>query len=135
LRPDFFYVQLTVIWYGNIPEETHYVILRTMFSPWRALAWVVFFLAFIIPFLVLINRKVKTKPVAMIALCSLAIIGIWLEHFLLLGPALSHGATDLPLGLYDIAIFLGFMGLMVISVGWFMRTFPETTAGPQTRSA
>ena len=135
LWADFFYVQLTVIWYGNIPEETHYVILRTMFSPWRVLAWVVFILAFIIPFIVLINRKVKTKPVAMIILCSLAIIGIWLEHFLLLGPALSHGATDLPLGLYDVLIFLGFMGLMVVSVGWFMRTFPETTAGPLTHSA
>ncbi len=135
LWADFFYVQLTVIWYGNIPEETHYVILRTMFSPWRALAWVVFILAFIIPFIVLINRKVKTKPVAMIALCSLAIIGIWLEHFLLLGPALSHGATDLPLGLYDILIFLGFLGLMVISVGRFMRTFPETTAGSLIQSA
>ena len=135
LWADFFYVQLTVIWYGNIPEETHYVILRTMLSPWRALAWVVFFLAFIIPFLVLINRKVKTKPVAMIALCSLAIIGIWLEHFLLLGPAFSHGATDLPLGLSDVLIFLGFLGLMVLSVGWFMRTFPETTAGSFTQSA
>jgi Ni/Fe-hydrogenase subunit HybB-like protein len=135
LWADFFYVQLTVIWYGNIPEETHYVILRTMLSPWRALAWVVFILAFIIPFIVLINRKVKTKPVAMIALCSLAIIGVWLEHFLLLGPALSHGATDLPLGLYDILIFLGFLGLMVISVGRFMRTFPETTAGSLIQSA
>ena len=30
LWADFFYVQLTVIWYGNIPEETHYVILRTV---------------------------------------------------------------------------------------------------------
>jgi hypothetical protein len=98
-----------------------------MFSPWRVLAWVVFVLAFIIPFIVLINRKVKTKPVLMIILCSITIVGIWLEHFLLLGPAFSHGATELSLGLDDILIFLGFMGLMVASVGGFMRTFPETT--------
>ena len=30
LWADFFYVQLMVIYYGNIPEETHYVIIRTM---------------------------------------------------------------------------------------------------------
>ena len=30
LWADFFYVQLTVIWYGNIPEETYYVIERTV---------------------------------------------------------------------------------------------------------
>ncbi len=135
LWADFFYVQLTVIWYANIPEETNYVILRTMFSPWRALAWVVFILAFILPFIVLINRKVKTKPVLMIILCSITIVGIWLEHFLLLGPAFSHGATQLSLGLDDIVIFFGFMGLMVVSVGWFMRTFPETTTGPLMQKA
>jgi hypothetical protein len=84
-------------------------------------------MAFAIPFIVLINRRVKTRPLAMIALCSLAIVGIWLEHLLLLGPAISRGATTLPLGLGDILIFLGFLGLMVISVGRFVRTFPDTT--------
>jgi hypothetical protein len=39
LWADFFYVQLTVIWYGNIPEETHYVIERTVMVPWSKLAW------------------------------------------------------------------------------------------------
>jgi hypothetical protein len=127
LWADFFYVHLNVIWYGNIPEETHYVILRTVLPPWNALAWTVFFTAFVIPFIVLINRRVKTRPLAMIALCSLAIVGIWLEHLLLLGPAISRGATALPLGLRDILISLGFLGLMVISVGLFVRTFPDTT--------
>ena len=134
LWADFFYVQLTVIWYGNIAEETHYVILRTMLSPWRLLAWTVFVMSFIIPFIVLINRKVKTKPVFMIILCSITIIGIWLEHLLLLGPAISHDAKALPLGLSDILIFLGFMSLMVVSVGKYMRIFPETTAVPQTQN-
>jgi hypothetical protein len=122
---DFFYVQLVVIWYGNIPEETHYVILRTVQEPWRTLTFVVFALAFILPFLVLINRKIKTKPVFMIGLCSIVIIGIWLEHLLMLGPALSHGAKALPLGLSDVLIFIGFLGLMAVSIRRFVQTFPE----------
>jgi hypothetical protein len=91
-------------------------------------------MCFVIPFIVLLNRKVKTKPVFMIILCSTTIIGIWLEHLLLLGPAINHDAKALPLGLSDILIFLGFMGLMVVSVGKFRRIFPETTAVPQTRN-
>ena len=34
LWADFFYCQFLVIWYGNIPEETSYIIQRTMTLPW-----------------------------------------------------------------------------------------------------
>jgi hypothetical protein len=125
LWADFFYVQLTVIWYGNIPEETSYVILRTVTPPWNALAWVVFIVCFVIPFVVLINRRVKTMPGAMITLCGMVILGIWLEHLLLLGPALNHAAAELPLGLTDGLVFIGFLGLMVLALVYTLKTFPE----------
>jgi hypothetical protein len=125
LWADFFYVQLTVIWYGNIPEETRYVILRTLTPPWNALAWVVFIVCFVIPFVVLINRRVKTMPSAMIALCGMVILGIWLEHLLLLGPALNHAAAELPLGVTDGLVFIGFLGLMVLALACTLKTFPE----------
>jgi hypothetical protein len=125
LWADFFYVQLTVIWYANIPEETHYVILRTLLPPWRPLAWTVFAMVFMIPFVILINKRVKTLPAAVMALCSLVIVGLWLELLLLVGPPLNHGAGELPLGVSDAIVFLGFMGLMVLAVAAMLRTFPE----------
>jgi hypothetical protein len=124
---DFFYVQLLVIWYGNISEETTYVIQRVMLLPWKALAWTVMTLGFLIPFVILLNRKIKSKPVPMIILCSLVIIGLWLEHLLLLGPAWHHHASSLPLGPTDLLITLGFLGLMAFSVASFLRFFPELT--------
>jgi hypothetical protein len=135
LWADFFYVQLNVIWYGNIPEETHYVILRTMLPPWRGLAWTVFIVCFMVPFAVLLNKRVKTRPNPMIALSALVILGIWLEHLLLLGPALSHGATELPLGITDGLVFAGFLGLMVLALAFTFRAFPELLppAGEGTR--
>jgi hypothetical protein len=126
---DFFYVQLVVIWYGNLPEETHYVILRTMLPPWRPLAWTVFFMCFIIPFLVLINKSVKSKPRFMMGLCGMVIVGMWLEHLLLIGPALNHGAAEVPLGITDGLIFVGFLGLMVLAVAYTLRLFPELISG------
>ena len=124
---DFFYVQLLVIWYGNISEETHYVIQRVMLSPWNTLAWGVFTISFLIPFFILLNRRVKSKPVPMIILCSVVIIGLWLEHLLLLGPAWNQHVSSLPLGPADILIFLGFLGLMAFSVTSFLHAFPEFT--------
>ena len=122
---DFFYAQFVVIWYGNLPEETHYVIQRTMAPPWNGLAWFVFILCFIAPFFILLNKRVKTNPVFMMILSSAIIIGIWLEHLLLLGPAWDAGAARLPLGLWDALISLGFLGLMAASVAAFLKLFPE----------
>jgi len=127
LWADFFYVQLMVIYYGNIPEETHYVLIRTMLAPWNKLAWTVFIICFIGPFFILLNKRIKTKPILMMIICSIVIIGIWLEHLLLLGPALNHGAQSIPLSVSDGLISLGFLGLMVIAVGYFLKVFPETT--------
>ncbi len=130
LWADFFYVQLTVIWYGNIPEETHYVIERTVMVPWNTLAWSIFVICFIIPFVILLNKKVKSKPVFMVILCSVIIIGFWFEHLLLLAPALSHDVHSLPLSVSDGLISVGFFGLMVIAVSFFLKRFPDIT-GPR----
>jgi hypothetical protein len=125
LWADFFYVQLLVIYYGNIPEETYYVITRTMLAPWNKLAWMVFMACFVGPFFILLNKNVKTRPVFMAVICTIVITGIWFEHLLLLGPALSHNASSIPLGISDGLISLGFFGLMALAIGFFFRVFPE----------
>jgi len=127
LWADFFYVQLLVIYYGNIPEETHFVIIRALLEPWSKIAWAVFLVCFVGPFFILLNKNVKTKPLFMVVICSIVIIGIWFEHLLLLGPALSHGAPTIALSVSDGLISLGFLGLMVLAVGAFIKAFPETT--------
>ena len=61
----------------------------------------------------------------MMVISGLVIIGIWLEHLLLLGPALNKAAHALPLGFSDLLITLGFMGLMAFAVTFFINLFPE----------
>jgi hypothetical protein len=60
----------------------------------------------------------------MVILCSFIIMGFWLEHLLLLAPALSHGAHALSLSLSDGLITVGFFGLMIIAVSFFLKRFP-----------
>jgi len=122
---DFFYAQLVVIWYGNISEETTYIIERVMTAPWNVLAWLVFIVCFIVPFMVLLNRKVKTLPRFMMIFCGVIIAGLWLEHLLLLGPALNHHATSIPFGVTDVLITIGFFGLMAFAVSGYLKQFPE----------
>jgi hypothetical protein len=135
LWADFFYCQFVVIWYGNIPEETAYVIERTMRAPYGGLAWGVFVVCFILPFLVLLNRKIKTMSRAMIVLCTVVLVGIWLEHLLLIGPALSGHGDGLPLGIWDAGIFVGFLGVMSWSLVLFLSRYPEIVTGAGTAAA
>ncbi|MFP4649870.1 MAG: hypothetical protein ACLFML_02915 [Desulfobacterales bacterium] len=122
---DFFYCQLVVIWYGNISEETAYIITRTMLAPWNRIAWAVFIICFIVPFLILINRRIKTVPWFMTILCTAVLVGMWLEHYLLLGPALGNpGDTATLLSAADVLMFLGFAGLLTASVAAYLGQFP-----------
>ncbi len=131
---DFFYAQFVVIWYGNIPEETAYIIERTMAAPWNALAWTVFFGCFVAPFLILINRRIKTMPRAMTVICLAVMTGIWLEHYLLLGPAFHHHAHNLPLGWVEPAVAVGFFGLLAAAVTGYFKQFPELLQAREAES-
>jgi hypothetical protein len=82
-------------------------------------------ICFIIPFVILLNKKVKSMPVFMVILCSVIIIGFWLEHLLLLAPALSHDAHALSLSVFDGLITVGFLGLMAAAVSFFLKRFPQ----------
>jgi hypothetical protein len=123
LTGDFFYSQFLVIWYGNLPEETRYLLLRIRQIPWGSLAWVVLFVCFAIPFLVLLNRKIKMRPVPMLILSTVILAGMWLERLLLVAPALWKGNT-LPIGFTEIFITAGFFGTMALCLMAFFHFFP-----------
>jgi Ni/Fe-hydrogenase subunit HybB-like protein len=120
---DFFYTQFLVIWYGNLPEETGFMILRTQFQPWKTLSWTVLAVCFIFPFLVLLRRRIKMQPMAMLVLSTVILVGMWLERFLLVVPSLWQGQT-LPLGLIELLISMGFFGIMAMCVLLFLRKYP-----------
>jgi len=123
---DFFYSQFVVIWYGNIPEETAYIIERTMTEPWSWLAWTVFITCFIMPFIILLSRKIKQSPVCMILVSAAVLTGLWIEHFLLLGPCfLDHTTGGIPMGFSEIIITLGFLALLILALLFYFKQLPE----------
>jgi hypothetical protein len=118
-----FYVQFLVIWYGNLPEETKYIILRVRFTPWEPVAWTVLGMILILPFLVLLRRKWKMNPAVMIPVSLVVLGGMWLERFILVAPSLWR-EKSLPLGFMEILITAGFFGVMALSFSAFLQRVP-----------
>jgi hypothetical protein len=119
--------QYLVIWYGNIGEETHWMHHR-LTSPWLPLTLAVTFLMFVLPFFGLLSRaaKVYLPTMAFFALCTVA--GLWLHRFLEVYPSLHPEAADAPLGIWELGIAAGYLGLWGLSYAMFMDAVPRMRA-------
>ncbi len=139
-----FYAQFLVIWYGNLPEETRHVILRVKLTPWEPLAWAVLFMIFLGPFFVLLSRKVKLRRLPMTILALVILVGLWLERVILVAPSLWTRGT-IPLGLTEVLVTAGFLGIVGLSMTAFLSRVPalpvsdplfrESTEAPNWRLA
>jgi hypothetical protein len=102
------------IWYGNMPGETEWVIIRLHDQPWQSIAWVVLGASFVVPFFVGLSRSARRLPLLLFATGLIVAAGLWLEHYLLFAPTLYP--HELPLGLVDLYITLGFLGVAMTTV-------------------
>ena len=114
--------QYLVIWYGDLPEETEFVYHR-MHGAWAPVTWAVITLSFTAPFTVLLSRAVKTHSRGLTAIAIVALVGMWLERFLLVSPSLWHG-DGVPLGIVEVLVTAGVLGLFGSCYATFLDTFP-----------
>ncbi len=110
------------IWYGNLPEETAWVILRLREEPWRNLAWMVLGMNFIIPFFLGLSRDVKQVPQLLFGTGAIVAIGCWLQMYLLFAPTLYP--HEITLGLVDYALGIGLFALYVLLAVKFLSKVP-----------
>jgi hypothetical protein len=80
------YAQFLVIWYGNIPEETGFIIKRITSPPFREFSLFILIALFFIPFLVFLSRKAKSMPVIVLSIAVLIVSGLLVERTLFLAP-------------------------------------------------
>jgi hypothetical protein len=118
-----FYAQFLVIWYGNVPEETRYVILRVKLTPWEPLAWVVLFMIFLVPFFVLLSKKIKLRRLPMVFLSVIIMAGMWCEKLILIAPSIWT-EDAVPLGATEVLVTAGFLGIVGLCATLFLRMVP-----------
>jgi len=116
-----FWSQYLVIWYANLPEETWWVFLRFE-EPWRRLAFTVFGFVFLVPFLGLMNMHTKKSPFWLAVFSLVILSGVWMERHLLIMPSLNPDVRWV--GLPEIGVTLGFLGVFGWSVQSFLTRYP-----------
>ncbi|HKJ93336.1 MAG TPA: hypothetical protein VJ957_09210 [Longimicrobiales bacterium] len=118
-----FWAQYMVQWYGNMPHEQVFLVIR-LGAPYRPLTQFVLFALFIVPFFALLGVKPKTTPTIAAFMASVVLIGLWTERYILVYPTLYPHASGIPLGYQEVGIGLGFLGIVIACLGWFQKTFP-----------
>jgi len=116
--------QYLVIWYGNLGEETHWMRLR-LIQPWEGLTLTAVALMFVIPFFGLLSRSAKVYLPTMALFAFSTIAGLWLHRYLEVYPSVYGAISGAPLGLWEIAITLGFLGVWGFCYLSFMDAFPR----------
>src|SRR5438477_11260595 len=100
-----------------MPEEAWWVFLRFE-APWRTIAFTVFSMVILIPFLGLMNKATKVSPFWLALFSLIIMVGMWLERHLLIMPSL-HPAS-VWIGLPEIGVTIGFLGVFAFAVQGFL---------------
>jgi hypothetical protein len=129
LTAYFLWAQYLVIWYGNLPEEVGFIIHRIQNPSWAWLAWIALALIFAVPFLTLLSQRAKQSSPILLAVGVIALIGMWLERYLLVGPSLALD-TGPQLGWTEATITVTFLAAMFVSYSVYLRfVLPRWAAG------
>jgi hypothetical protein len=122
------FAQYIVIWYGDLPVETFFLVQRVHHMPWSPLSVACVVLIWLIPFVVLMSVRTKKSPLILGAVSALGLIGMWLERYVLVVPSLSLDA--IPFGPTQFLITIGFLGAFLLSaVPGLNRVAQAATSG------
>ncbi len=116
--------QYLVIWYGNMPEETHFMYLRFT-QPWFWLCTLAVALAFL-PFFGLMSKAAKVYLPTFVLFAFSSLIGTWLQRYSEVYPSLYlRNNGHLPFGLYELGVGVLYLGVWGLCYLAFMDAFPK----------
>ena len=114
------YSQFLIIWSGNLTEEIPWYKTRA-FGGWGAVAAVLMVLHFGVPFLLLLQRKVKRRPARLSFVAGLLIALSLIDVYWLVAPAYEAAPHVHP---SDILAVLGIGGIWIGAFIWQLKKMP-----------
>lgn len=123
LSMDFFWSQFLTIWYGNLPEETPFILRRIRVEPWNNVAAMVLLFLFATPFIALLFKRIKRDARTLAVVGLLVIVMVWVERFLLVAPSIWR-PDGFWFGPVELGVTLGFLGLAGLAYGAALRRVP-----------
>jgi hypothetical protein len=119
--------QYLIIWYGNLPEETHFMRLR-LIEPWKTFTLVSVTLVFVLPFFGLLSRATKVLRPWLAFFAAASLVGMWLMRYIEVYPSTYGEAAAAPFGLWEIGVTLLYVGAWGWTYARFMDAFPRVRA-------
>ena len=119
------YSQYLVIWYADMPEETPYLVIRSMEQPWALMFLLIIIGVFAIPFIGLLPKTLCRVPNYIRVMGIWVAVWQWFAIYLMVVPSLQHyGHYHVYLGIHELLITLGFAGLFFLSYLTFLGKVP-----------
>jgi len=114
-------------WYGNSPAEMNVFGSRVR-GPFAPYFWVMICCNFVLPFLLLSSRRMRTIRNVTISAFTV-LVGMWLERYLIILPTLSYPRLSAATGFYtptwvEISITASTFAAMVMFYLIFCKLFP-----------
>jgi len=102
-------------WYANLPDEAGQLMLRWE-GGYRPLSWAVLGLGFLFPFVLLLTEAAKRKRATLVLGASSILVGLLVERFMLVFPALHVDGSALSVALAALVV-CGVGGAFCLAVG------------------
>ncbi|MFC2112408.1 quinol:cytochrome C oxidoreductase [Bacteroidota bacterium] len=116
----FWFAQFMLIWYGNIPEETVYYVVRWE-SGWKTLFFAEILFNWFVPFIILLPTRTSRSKAVIFAMVIILIVGHYIDLYMQIIP----GTTGiLQFGFIELGSFLGYAGLFTLVTGWYLSRAP-----------
>jgi hypothetical protein len=131
-----FAAQALTIWYGNLPDETEFL-LRRLQGGWGWAGLVMLVLVFGAPFAALLHPAGRSSTRVLGALLGGQLVGLWVEFQVLVVPSLTSSDELLPIHPRAVLVALGMLGAFVLCLAAAASTpTPDALAsGPERRPA
>jgi len=116
--------QYLVIWYGNLPEETHFMRNR-LIGGWKAITVTSVTLVFAFPFFGLMGRAAKVFLPTLAFFASASLTGMWLMRYIEVYPSTYGEVARAPFGVWEIGVLFLYVGAWAWVYASFMDAFPR----------
>jgi hypothetical protein len=120
--------QYFLIWYANIPEETVWMMHRWTGTDGTASWWTITLLVpiclFVLPFAVLMSANTKRRPIVLVPVCVVVLLGHYLDCYWLVMPTAHEHGPRWGLIWIDVATLAFLVGVL----GWFWLRAAEQHA-------
>ena len=104
----FSFSQFLIIWGGNLPEETPWYLKRTT-GGWGAVALLIVFGHFILPFMLLLSRNLKENRARLAMIAVFILVMRYVDLLWLVEPNFAH--SGFPIHWMDLAVPAGLVGV------------------------